>query len=156
MERRFYRSQEGKLIGGVCAGLGKYLRIDPWLVRVGFLLLILANGLGGVLYLLLWLFVPTQEMVGRPQGEVLRHNTDEMRAQARTLVQKARGTLHGRWLEDVQRSKYGLFIGGILILLGLAFLLRNFGLFWWLVKLWPLFLIALGTLLLIGSLRRGN
>jgi phage shock protein PspC (stress-responsive transcriptional regulator) len=48
--RRLRRSQEGRLITGVCAGLGRYTRIDPLVFRVGFALLVLTTGVGLVLY----------------------------------------------------------------------------------------------------------
>ena len=33
----FYKSKEGKLITGVCAGLGKKFGMNPWLFRVIFI-----------------------------------------------------------------------------------------------------------------------
>ncbi len=33
-EKRLYRSRDNRMIGGVCAGLGEYIGIDPTLVRV--------------------------------------------------------------------------------------------------------------------------
>lgn len=49
-ERRLSRSEEGRLITGVCAGLGRYTRIDPLVFRVGFALLVLTTGVGLILY----------------------------------------------------------------------------------------------------------
>ena len=34
--KRLYRSNENRMIGGVCGGLGEYFDIDPTLVRVAF------------------------------------------------------------------------------------------------------------------------
>jgi phage shock protein C len=34
--RNLYRSETDKMLGGVCGGLGAYLRIDPTFVRPGF------------------------------------------------------------------------------------------------------------------------
>ena len=57
-----------RMIGGVCAGLARYWDVDPLLVRVGFGLLALAGGLGGVLYLFAWAW-----LLGEGDAEPLIH-----------------------------------------------------------------------------------
>jgi phage shock protein PspC (stress-responsive transcriptional regulator) len=49
--RRLSRSQEGRLLTGVCAGLARYTRIDPIVFRVGFGLLVITTGVGIILYI---------------------------------------------------------------------------------------------------------
>lgn len=49
--RRLCRSQDGRLITGVCAGLARYTRIDPVVFRVGFALLVITTGVGVLLYI---------------------------------------------------------------------------------------------------------
>ena len=56
--RRFYLSSTDRKIAGVCGGLGEWLEIDPVFLRLAFVLLALACGLGIVLYVLLWILVP--------------------------------------------------------------------------------------------------
>ena len=34
--KRLTRVEEGKMLCGVCAGIGKYFNIDPTLIRLGF------------------------------------------------------------------------------------------------------------------------
>lgn len=59
MEKRLYRSKTNKMIAGVCGGLAAYFRIDPVIVRLIFVVLLLAGGLPGALaYLILWIVVP--------------------------------------------------------------------------------------------------
>lgn len=59
-EKRLTRVDEGRMIAGVCAGLARYLGIDPTLVRIIFVLLAIF-ALGGVLlYLILWLIMPME------------------------------------------------------------------------------------------------
>jgi phage shock protein C len=55
--RLVLRGREGK-IAGVCAGLGHYFDVDPVLFRVAFVAVVLLGGAGGLVYLLLWLFLP--------------------------------------------------------------------------------------------------
>lgn len=57
---RFRRSLTDKWIGGVCAGLAKLTEIPTWAWRILFLLTILLHGLGLLVYILLWIFVPAE------------------------------------------------------------------------------------------------
>ena len=54
----FFRDTPHRFIGGVCAGLGNYLGINRFLVRILWILLTLFFGIGFFLYLILWLAVP--------------------------------------------------------------------------------------------------
>ena len=68
--RKLYRNTDEAMIGGVCAGLGEYLKFDPTLIRLAFAFLTLA-GLAGVwIYLIMWLIVPPQPESASPVVEV--------------------------------------------------------------------------------------
>jgi phage shock protein C len=56
---RLLRSTTDRMAGGVAGGLADYSRLDPVLWRVGFVGLTLAGGAGIVIYLLLWVLVPS-------------------------------------------------------------------------------------------------
>ena len=51
-------SRSDRKILGVCGGLGEWLDVDPVFLRVAFVLLALIGGLGIVIYVVLWIFVP--------------------------------------------------------------------------------------------------
>jgi signal transduction histidine kinase len=57
--RRATRSTEGRLLGGVAAGLADHLGVPVWPVRVFFLLTAWLGGFGVVLYAGLWMSLPT-------------------------------------------------------------------------------------------------
>ena len=59
--RRLTRPRDDRMIGGVAAGLGRHLGLDPALVRIGFVLLALFGGSGIALYAILWLIVPAED-----------------------------------------------------------------------------------------------
>jgi phage shock protein PspC (stress-responsive transcriptional regulator) len=70
---RMYRDPDHRMIGGVCAGMGAYWRIDPLIIRLIFLVLIFFGGLGILVYLILYIVVPEAkttaqkiEMKGNP------------------------------------------------------------------------------------------
>ena len=52
------RSADDRLIAGVAGGLGDFFRIDPVIVRIGFIVLTFFGGVGWALYLVSWLIVP--------------------------------------------------------------------------------------------------
>lgn len=59
-----YRAREGHILGGVAAGLARYLDLDVSLVRIVIVVLALLGGLGIPLYLAAWLLIP-EEGTGR-------------------------------------------------------------------------------------------
>jgi len=63
--RRFRRAADGGLVGGVAAGLARFLDVDVIWVRLAFVLsTVLAGGLGLVVYLAAWLVVPSEHVDG--------------------------------------------------------------------------------------------
>jgi phage shock protein C len=58
--RKLYRLPGKGMIGGVCAGLGEYLQTDPTILRIIFVLLVLAGLSGFWIYLIMWLIVPVK------------------------------------------------------------------------------------------------
>ena len=56
---RFVRDENNKLIGGVCAGLANYFGIDKLVVRILFVLFTLGFGFGFIVYLILWVAIPS-------------------------------------------------------------------------------------------------
>ncbi|MFN7329627.1 MAG: PspC domain-containing protein, partial [Bacteroidota bacterium] len=60
--KRLYRDQRRKILGGVCAGLAHYFNIDPVWPRVLFALLVFGS-FGSLLlvYIILWIVVPANE-----------------------------------------------------------------------------------------------
>lgn len=55
------RSANDKVLGGVCAGLAHYLKIDPTILRIIFAVVTFGGfGLGVVVYIVLWAVLPEQ------------------------------------------------------------------------------------------------
>ncbi|HEU5045855.1 MAG TPA: PspC domain-containing protein [Nocardioidaceae bacterium] len=64
------RPREGRVLGGVCAGLGQRFGIAPWPARILFVLLLMAiPGSQILVYPILWLLMPSEEVAdaGMPQ-----------------------------------------------------------------------------------------
>lgn len=62
MEKKLYKSEDNRIIFGVCGGVAEYAGLDPTIVRLVFVLLCLAFGGGIVLYLIAALIMPRQPL----------------------------------------------------------------------------------------------
>jgi phage shock protein PspC (stress-responsive transcriptional regulator) len=58
--RRLERSASGRMVAGVCAGLGRYFDLNPAFFRLGFVVLTLLGGAGILIYLAAVLVVPEE------------------------------------------------------------------------------------------------
>jgi phage shock protein PspC (stress-responsive transcriptional regulator) len=59
------RPQEGRVLGGVIAGLARRFGIAPWPARLLFLLLLMViPGCQFLIYPILWILMPSEETVG--------------------------------------------------------------------------------------------
>ena len=116
--RRIYRSESDRLIGGVAAGAGDYLGIDAAVVRVAFVALAFAGGLGVVLYLACWALVPSA-----PPGATAQPHADRKRIEPYVAL-------------------------GVAAVLGLLLLFRASGIWPGDGLVWPLLLVAGGLALL--------
>ncbi len=59
------RSSTDRWVGGVCGGLAEMTGVPSWSWRILFVLTALLHGLGLLMYVLLWIFVPLE--TPRPQ-----------------------------------------------------------------------------------------
>jgi phage shock protein C len=61
-DKRLYKSESNKVIGGVCGGLGEYLGIDPTILRIVMVVLIFFHGAGLLIYLIAWICMPKRQV----------------------------------------------------------------------------------------------
>jgi phage shock protein C len=153
MQNRIFRLHQGAMIAGVCAGLGLYLGIDPTWVRIFFILLAFAgNGIGALIYLLLWIILPLEDQKRDASfSDTIQFSSQEIADHARQV---------GQELRDMVRQpdpRAGVMIGAALILIGAFYLLQNLHLPWlrWFNfdVLWPVLLIVGGIALLLRRAR---
>lgn len=147
MTSGFHRSREERMIGGVCGGISAYLRIDPALVRIYFVLLAFMGGIGWLLYLILWAALPYEGGGAFASSATLRAGTIEMAAKAQELGDDV------RWAATRPNPRIGVIVGGVLVAIGALALVRNLG-FPFLGRLnadliWPLLLIVGGVVLVL-------
>lgn len=143
-----YRPQQGAMIFGVCAGIGRYFDVDPVLVRLVFVLLTLYGGLGIVAYVAFALVMPSERSVGQGTWGVVRENLQAVREGASVAGRGAAQALRAG-TGDGGRRRY--LFGLALVVLGTVALLAEMGLLWWIrwERVWPVVLIGLGLLLMV-------
>jgi phage shock protein C len=56
----FRRSRSDRVLGGVCGGMARATGAESWVWRLIFTVLFIFAGAGLLLYLLLWIFVPSE------------------------------------------------------------------------------------------------
>lgn len=129
MSQQLVRSESDRMIAGVCGGLANYLSIDPVFVRLAFVLLGLASGIGVALYLIMWVVMPSdsQDMSANIVFD------DQMPDDPAALKASERNS--------------AVTVGGLLVLFGLFFLLNQWG--WLGGALWPLIFIGAGLFVIL-------
>ncbi|MBN2555015.1 MAG: PspC domain-containing protein [Anaerolineales bacterium] len=146
------RKTENQMVAGVCAGLADYLRIDATIVRLFFFFLLFAEGIGGLLYVILWIVMPSDKAI---QGSTLEVRIEQGAEEFSERIQ-AIGEEIGSG-EAGTNHNVGMIVGGGLILVGCYYLLRvlPINLPFWLDAsyLWPVFIIAAGVLLLVRRVK---
>ena len=56
--KRLYRSDDNRMLCGVCGGIAEYFGIDASLVRIGFVIFSVAGGSGALAYLVAAVIMP--------------------------------------------------------------------------------------------------
>lgn len=90
MGKKLFRSETDKMIGGVCGGLAEYFNIDSTIVRLIFALIVVYGGTGLVLYIILWIVMPTQSTMDLSSEEVMASNAKEIKQKAKKVVNEVK------------------------------------------------------------------
>lgn len=59
MKKRLVRNTDDGLLGGVCAGIADYMDMDVTVVRLLWIVLSYALGVGIITYLIVWVIMPS-------------------------------------------------------------------------------------------------
>lgn len=58
MEKKLYRSNDNKIIAGVCGGIAEFFSLDPTLVRLGLVVFCAPGGSGILAYIIAAIIMP--------------------------------------------------------------------------------------------------
>ena len=144
---RLYRSTNNKVIGGVAGGLADYFDIDVVLARVVFVLLALFGGGGVLIYIVMWIVVPSQERYfndtqkpdyNNASGSVDGDLDNSVEGESSNIVNT----------KKPKPSNTGLIAGIILIFVGMLFLADRLMPWYNITDFWPLLLVGIGVLMI--------
>lgn len=139
MRERLYRSRRDRMLFGVAGGLARYLNIDASIVRIVWALLVLAGGAGILLYIVAAIIIPEEP-----------ENLD-----ASTTATAGLGTAGAVDRSPNARTDMGngpIILGVVLVIVGGWLLAQRF------IDIdtrdiWPVVVVVLGLVLVLGSLR---
>ena len=156
MEKKLYRDERRKVIGGVCAGLADYFDIDIAIVRALFLLTFIFMGTGLMVYIVLWIVLPRKYQQYFDPGVDYRVPPQEPYNPFTAGVPPQQHMPFGVPPKKTGSSTPALIIGVVLIFIGLSFLLHELHLFrfWHFAKFWPIVLVGAGFALMASGNKR--
>lgn len=136
-----YRSEENKVVAGICGGFGEYLGIDPVILRIIIVLMAVFGGGGVIIYLILWIVIPSKSQSNKKSEEYIKENVEDIKTKSENLAKNGNGRVFG---------------GILLVILGLVFLSENLGFYVFhnACKFWPVALIALGISVLANNTKK--
>lgn len=150
--KHLHRSEQDRVIAGVCGGLAAHLNMDPLLFRLLFIVLTISAGIGITLYLLLWLVLPSAQQEYAHQEQIMRDNLTEMGTRVREMGSEARNS-YARARRTGTTDDTMIILGAVLVGFGLLLLFRMIGLLVWMRYLWPVALVALGLAILWSNVK---
>lgn len=67
MEKKLYKSNNNKMIAGVCGGIGEYFNVDPTVIRLLWVLLLFPTAIFGgiIVYIIATIIIPDGQGVER-------------------------------------------------------------------------------------------
>ena len=140
------------MLGGVCGGLAAYLQIDTVLVRLFFIVFTLVGGIGPLVYIIMWIIVPSEDATATSQP--YKTNGEEIREKAESFKNEV--------VDAVNKpgQKTALYGGIALVLVGAYLFIKNLDIRWleWLNTnvILAVLIAAAGVALLVISIRRGK
>jgi phage shock protein PspC (stress-responsive transcriptional regulator) len=140
------------MLFGVAGGMAEWMDLDPAIVRLVWALLILAGGVGLLLYIVAAIVIPEAPYMAAPvaAGGATAEGATAADEQARWQAREARRAARRG------SGNPGLIFGGILVALGTWFLLDRYipslDLSWFM----PAALIVVGLILVVGAMNRAN
>lgn len=164
MDKKLYRDESRKVIGGVCAGLADYFGIDVSIVRLVFLLTLILKGGGGLIYIILWIVLPKKTtLFNQPGNQPFTPPYNPYNTAANqpfvdyTVPPVTPPSVDPEVFNQPKKRSTGTLIAGcILVLLGAAFILDDLDIIpdWDLEHLWPVILIAIGVIVIFSGTKK--
>lgn len=153
MRERLYRSRDDRMLFGVAGGMAEWMDLDPAIVRLVWALLILAGGVGLLLYIVAAIVIPEAPYAAAPMpgtegaAPAAAVGSEQSRWEARQTSRAARRQGNGNG---------AVILGVILVVLGGWFLVDRYVPSIDMSFFMPGVLIVVGIILVIGALGKSR
>lgn len=165
MNKKLYRDEYHKVLGGVCSGLAEYFEMDVTIVRLLFAFTFFIMGVGLVPYIVLWIVLPRKDYTfNNPK---YNPTVDYTVRPAGTFTPPADNPFTNPYKNSAPgytpvgippkpRSNAGTIIGMVLIILGAIILIDEFDLIpdFDFGRLWPVVFLFVGAALIISGQKK--
>jgi phage shock protein C len=169
MNKKLYRDEYHKVLGGVCSGLADYFDMDVTVIRLLFAFSVIIMGVGVIPYIVLWIVLPKKDYTfnnptvdytvppQQPGGQF----TPPPPPPVNPFGNNPSGGYPNGFnpagnMPPKQRSSAGIIVGVVLILIGAAVLIDNYDLIpdFDFGNLWPVILVVVGGALIVSGQKR--
>ena len=145
MNKRLYRSETDRVLGGVCGGLADYLGIPAIILRIFFILWMILGEFSLLIYAILWVVIPRQ-------GDTGTFRTEDLGIRLRQMGQEVGDVFHQPDSQLITYAGVGLIVWGVynlLVRLGVRLLPVGYTQY-----VWPVLLIVAGGFILFKTLQK--
>jgi phage shock protein C len=171
MNKKLYRDEYHKVLGGVCSGLAEYFEMDVTIVRLLFAFTFIVMGVGIIPYIVLWIVLPKKGYLynqynnptvdytippQNPGGQFAPPPPPFEDNPYRAYTSNPFESEPAGYMPPKQRSNAGLIVGLVLIFIGAAILIENYDLIpdFDFERLWPAVLVLIGAALIMSGQKR--
>jgi phage shock protein C len=149
MKAKLTRSQTDKILGGVCAGLGDYLNIDPVFIRLFFIILSALDGIGFWIYVILWIILPS------PTVKYEEFEMGQVGERARQMGSEFSQAVSKPNPEGIKYLGIGLILVGIFFIAERIITQLDLRWFTWFNRdiIWAILLVTAGIVLLVRAIK---
>jgi phage shock protein C len=175
MNKKLYRDEYHKVLGGVCSGLADYFDMDVTVVRLLFAFTFFIMGVGLGTYIILWIVLPKRGFpYNRYNNPTVDYTVPPQQPGDPNTPPPAGGNPYGGnpyggnpyggnpfkgnpvGMPPKQRSNAGIIVGVVLIIIGAAILIDNYDLFpdFDFERVWPAILVLVGGALIVSGQKR--
>ena len=173
MEKKLYRDEYHKVIGGVCSGLAEYFEMDVTVIRLLFAFTVIIMGVGLIPYIVLWIVLPKKGYVYNTWNKPgVDYTVPPQQPDARYTHQGnpfggnySGGTAYesnpfgsgpAGAFPPKRKSHAGVIFGLVLIVVGLSILIDEYDLIpnFDFDKIWPAILVLVGASLIVSGQQR--
>ena len=147
MNKRLYRSDSDRVLGGVSGGLAQYLGIPAIILRIFFILWMILGEFALFAYIILWVVIPRQ-------GDASTFRTEDLGLRLRQFINELGDVFRQPDSQLVTYAGIGLITWGaynLLLRLGIRLIPYEYSQY-----VWPVLLIIAGVFVLFKTLRKNK